>query len=195
MRLTVALSTVVCCLLAAPSTARAQTDADTREVLAYRLTMPKLRQLNQAFADYQRQREGDPAYRALLAKKRELDALRDKDELSEAEEERMYQLEVEIEEAESADSMEDESLDGMEQRIANDPMMAGVVQRAGLTPRETAVLVFAFIQAAFIGEMLDAGTITNVPDGTNAENVQFYRDNKDEISKLTALKERQGEGN
>lgn len=193
MRVTVFLATVALFPVVAPTLTSAQTDADTREVLAYRLTMPKLRQLNQAFDDFNRQREADPTYRALLAKKKELAALREKEELSEAEEERMYQLEVEIDEAEADDALEDESLAGMAERIASDPIMAGVVQRASLTPRETAVLVFAFFQAAVIGEMIEGGTISDIPDGVSVENVRFYQANREEISKLTALKERQGE--
>ncbi len=83
----------------APAAARAQASssaADTREVLAYRLTMPKLNQLSQAMADVQRQREADPAHQRLQGKKRELAALGEKDELSDAEQERMERLEEEI---------------------------------------------------------------------------------------------------
>lgn len=166
------------------------TDADTREVQAYRLTMPKLRQLNTALTDLQRQRDADPAYRQLLEKKRELAALAEKDELTDAQQERMAQLEEEIAEAEQNEDMpEDEnpSLTEMAERMAADPRIAGAFQRAGLAPREAATMQLAFFQAAFTAGMLESGTIKEIPKEANTENVKFFQANKAEIATLTAL--------
>src|SRR5512147_2852227 len=127
----------------APAPAAAQGD-DAREVLAYQLTMPKLQQLNQALAELQRQREADPAYQQVLKKKQELEALAQKDDPSEAEQERMARLEEEIRDAEEGEDapegVEDQSLSDLTKRMVADPRIAGALKRAGLAPREAAVM-------------------------------------------------------
>lgn len=168
------------------------TDPDTREVLAYRLTMPKLRQLNAFVADLHRQRDADPAYRRLLEMKRELAALQEKEEITAADEDRMAELEAAIdaeEQAEDEGEDEDQSLGAMVARMEADPRIAGALKRTGLAPREAAVMQFAFFQAAFTAGMLEAGTIKEIPPGVNAENVRFCQAHKDEIATLTALGE------
>lgn len=173
---------------------RAAPDADTREVLAYRLTMPKLRQLNEMVADLQRQRDADPAYQQLLKKKKELAALAEKEEPTESEQERMALLEEEIAAAEAAEEDEaeevDQSLSGMAARMEADPRIAGALKRAGLAAREAATIQLAFFQAAVTAEMLESGTIKEVPKDVNAENVRFCRDHKAEIAALAALADR-----
>jgi hypothetical protein len=181
------LATMVAFLV--PSVTRAQ-DADTREVLAYRLTMPKLRQLNQVFLELQRQRAADPAWQALQKKKQELAALGEKDELSDAEQDRMARLEAEIEELEQADEMpedQEQSLSAMAERLASDPRAAAALKKAGLAPREAATMSLALFQAAFTVGLLDSGTITSVPKDASAENVKFYQANRAEIEALEGL--------
>ena len=197
MRATVCLATAALLGSLSPVSAVAQgstSDADTREVLAYRLTMPKLQQLNMALADLQRQRSADPTYQQLLAKKRELAALSEKDELTDAEQERIAQLEEEIRVAEEAEDMPEEenpSLTEMADRMSGDPRIAGALERAGLAPREAATLQLALFQAAFTAGLLEAGTIKEIPKGVNAENVKFVQANKAAIAALTALAEQE----
>ena len=177
-----------------PSAIWAQ-DADTREVLAYRLTMPKLRQLNQVFLELQRQRAADPAWQALQKKKQELAVLGEKDELSDAEQDRMARLEAEIEELEQAEEMpedQDQSLGAMAERLASDPRAAAALKKAGLAPREAATMSMALFQAVFTVGLLDSGTITSVPKDGSAENVKFYQANRAEIEALEGLA-REGE--
>jgi hypothetical protein len=196
-RLHLATAALLASLGPVPAAAQGLTsDADTREVLAYQLTMPKLRQMNQALADFQRQREADPAHQQLLRKKRELEALNGKDELSEAEMDRMAQLEEEIAMAEEEEDLgweegEDQSLSAMAERLAADPRSAGALRRAGLTPREAVTMQLAFIQAAFAAAMLESQASTQVPDGVNAGNVKFVQANKAEIATLTALQQQE----
>lgn len=181
-----------------PAVAQANADADTREVLAYRLTMPKLKQLNEVFADLHRQQEADPAYQQLLKKKQELAALAEKDELTEAEQARMARLEEEIAAAEEAEDEGegeelDQSLSGMAARMAADPRVAGALKRAGLAPREAATLQLAFFQAALTAELLESATIKEIPKEANTENVRFYQAHKAEIATLTALGDQEKE--
>lgn len=195
MRLSIHLTVAALLVSLAPASGAAQattTDADTHEVQAYRLTMPKLKQLNQFFADL----HADPAYRQLLEKKRELAALSEKDELSDADLERMEQLEAEIAEAEEGEDMpedENESLSEMAERLGADPRIASALKRVGLSPREAATMQLAFFQAAFAAAMLESGTITEIPKEINAENVKFCQAHKTEIAALTALGEQENE--
>lgn len=173
--------------LAPPAAAQ---DADTREVTAYRLTLPKLRQLDQALAELERQREADPAYQQLLRKKQELEALNAKDELTDAEAERAAQLEDEItraDEAEDEPADEDQSLSAAAARMEADPRIAAALRRAGLTAREAATLQLAFFQAALTAGMLESGAISEIPKEVNADNVRFVQANKGELATLTAL--------
>jgi hypothetical protein len=179
-----------------PAAAQAGADADTREVQAYRLTMPKLRQLNQFVTDLYRQRDADPAYQQLKKKKAELAALAAKDELTEAEGERMAKLEEEIAAAEEAEEgegvdAEGQTLTSMAERMTADPRVASALKSAGLAAREAATLQLAFFQAALTAELLESGTIKEIPKEANTENVRFYQANKAEIATLTALAERE----
>jgi hypothetical protein len=188
-------------LVLAPAPAAAQgntTDADTREVLGYRLTMPKLRQLNAFIEDLHRQRDADPAYQALMKKKKELAALSEKDELTEADQERMAQLDEEIAEAEMAEEDAErldpeQSLSGMADRMAADPRVAGALKRAGLAPREAATMQLAFFQAALTVGLLESGTIKEIPKESNTENVRFLQANRAGIAALTALSDQEKE--
>jgi hypothetical protein len=191
------LATLIASILPSLALAQANTsEADTREVLAYRLTMPRLKQLNVAMADLQRQRDADPAYQQIQQKKQELAALGEKDEPTAADQERMARLEAEIEELEQADEMpedQDQSLSAMADRMASDPRTAAALKKAGLAPREAATMSLALFQAAFTVGLLDTGTIKSIPKEVSAENVKFYQANRAEIEALTALRAQGGE--
>jgi hypothetical protein len=191
VRPTTLFATALVIASVAPTPAVAQNDPDTREVLAYKLTLPKLKQLNDAFADLERQRAADPAYQQLLRKKKELAALAEKDDPTDAELERMAVLEDEIaraeEEEEGISLNDDPSLSDMADRLAADPRIAGALKRAGLAPREAATLMLAFFQAAFTAGLMESGGVTEIPKGVNADNVRFVQANKAALEALSAL--------
>jgi hypothetical protein len=193
-RIPLALATLLMALAPAAAAAQANTDAaDTREVQAYRLTMPKLTQLNQALADLYRQRDADPAYKRLQSKKKELATLSEKDELTDAEQERFDQLTAEIEEAERAEEGPDDtdqSLSAMARRLAADPRVAGALKRANLAPREAATMQLALLQVVFAVGMKESGAIKEIPKDVNPDNVRFFQANRAAIEGLTALKAR-----
>ena len=190
-RTPLALTILLVSLASVPAAAQTAADADTREVQAYRLTLPKLKQLNAAMADLRRQRDADPAYQQVLKKKKELAVLSEKEAPTDSDQERMERLEAEIREAEEAEDAsedtKDQSLTTMAQRMAADPQIAGALKRAGLAPRETATMQLAFIQAAFTVGLLESGTIKEIPKDVNRENVKFLQANRAEIKALTAL--------
>ncbi|MDH4131074.1 MAG: hypothetical protein OEW17_04975 [Gemmatimonadota bacterium] len=176
----------------APATAGAQAstaDADAREIQAYRLTMPKLKQLNQAMAELRKLEEADPAHQALQKKYKELATLSEKEEPTAADQERMAQLEDEIQRADTDEDDEDnaQSLSDLAARMAADPRIAGALKRAGLAPREAATMQLAFLQVAFAMAFYESETIKEIPKDVNPENVKFYQANKAELATLTAL--------
>ncbi|MDH3496836.1 MAG: hypothetical protein OER21_08745 [Gemmatimonadota bacterium] len=197
MRVSLHLATAALLVSLAPASAAAQgnpADADTREVLAYRLTMPKLLQLNALHADLQRQEQADPEYQRLLKLKRELALLEQKEELTAADEARMAELDAAIAELEAAEDEDDDldlSLSGLVARMEADPRIAGALKRANLGAREATVMQLAFFQAALAAHLLEEGSVTTVPPGVNAENVKFYQTHKAEIGLLTALAEQE----
>ena len=190
-RTPLAFTILLVSLASVPAAAQAAADADTREVQAYRLTLPKLKQLNAAMADLRRQRDADPAYQQVLKKKKELAELSEKEAPTDSDQERMDRLEAEIREAEEAEDApedsKDQSLTAMAQRMAADPRIAGALKRAGLAPREAATMQLAFIQVAFTVGLLESGTIKEMPKDVNPENVTFLQANRAEIKALTAL--------
>ena len=191
-RTPLALIALLISLAPAPAAAQAGTaDADTREVQAYRLTLPRLKQLNAAMADLHRQRDADPAYQQLLKKKKELSVLREKEDPTDSDGERMDRLEAEIREAEEAEDgpedTKDQSLTTMAQLMAADPRIAGALKRASLAPREAATMQLAFIQAALTVGLLESGTIKEIPKDLNSDNVKFLQANRAEVKALTAL--------
>jgi hypothetical protein len=186
--------TFLLAIATAPAAAQANSAAaDAREVQGYRLTMPKLNQLNQAMADLHRQRDADPEYQRLLSRKKELAALSEKDDPTDADRDRMERLEAEIEEAEQAEDVpedKDQSLSAMAQRMAADPRIAGALKRANLAPREAATMQLALFQVTFAVGLLESGSIKEIPKDVNPDNVKFYQANRAAIDALTVLRER-----
>lgn len=192
MRWSLRLAFAALLVSVAPVAAAAQSDdADTREVRAYRLTMPKLRQLNQAGLEAQKLRAADPKTGGLARKKAELKALQEKEELTAAEEKRMDQLDREISEAEDeGDEGDSRSLSDMVSRIQANPAYSSALRKAGLPAREAAVMMLALFQAGFTAEMLQSGAIKQIPKEANADNVKFYQANVAELKTLEGLSQK-----
>ncbi len=188
-----ALAAVLVTLLPVAALAQSE-DADAKEVQAYRLTMPKLRQLNQAGLEAAKLRQANPSSRGLDAKKKELQALQEKETLTRAEQDRLSVLEREISDAEEAaedsDDSSAKSLSDMARQIESDPIFSGALRKVGIPGREAAVMMLALFQAGFTAEMLESGTIKQIPKTANADNVKFYQVNKAELQSLQGLSQK-----
>lgn len=179
--------------LIVPALASAQTSvatADLREVQAYRLSMPKLKQLTQAYTDLAKQMEADPRTQARNRARKELAALQEKEEPTDADEARIEKLERELdeqEESEDAFSLEGaRTIDEMARRIESNPRFASAVKGAGLTPREFATLQLSLFQTFFAYGFLKAGTIKELPKDVSPDNVKFVEQHEAEIQALTS---------
>jgi hypothetical protein len=176
--------------LIAPALASAQTPvaaADLREVQAYRLSMPKLKQLEQAYTDLA---EADPRAQAKSRARKELVALQEKEQPTEADEARIAKLEAELEELEESEdafSLEGtRTIEEMVRRIESHPRFASAVKRAGLAPRELVTMQLSLLQTMFAYGFLKAGTIKELPKDVSAENVKFVEQHEAEIQALTS---------
>src|SRR5690606_10275808 len=145
-----ATAVVLAATVAAP--APQERNEDLQEVLNYRLSMTSLKQIEAVYAALAAEMQKDPEFRKLRTLRREYERLSSKDELTEAEESRLEELEAELEAMEeSADErsplpdLDDAtSLDELAEQIANEPMLAAAVAQAGMKPREFATAQLAF---------------------------------------------------
>jgi hypothetical protein len=181
---------LVCLAAGLPADAaqRGAMDADAKELSYYRLTLPNLQKViavNRALVQTIMQ---DPKVREGLKIDAELEALSKKDELSEADEKRMAELEARKEQLE--DAMDNplggdaRTLGEMEARIRNYPPMAQALQREGMTPREYAKFWLAFLQAGFAHGFQKSGMLKELPADVNPENVKFIDQHQAEIAAM-----------
>jgi len=159
-------------------------DADQRELQAYRLTIPKVRQMNEAYGALFKALHEDPQFQSLQKAREELSELEAKDNLTAEDEQRIAELETEIEEAADSavpDIAEQQSLSEMVAAIESQPRLAAAIRSAGLTPREFAKIQLSLFQAMFAYGFLKAGTIKELPAEVSKENVDFVRENEQEL--------------
>ena len=176
--------------------AQAQGDADTKEILSYRLTLDNLKQFAAATLQMVDAAKTDPRYREVAKLQAELDALEEKDERTEAEEARVEKLTAQIEDLESKmpnagiNASEAKSLSDMEAAMRKEPLMMSALNSAGMTPRDYAKFTLAFFQAAMVHGMQKQGLVKEIPKElqatVNMENIKFVEANQAEISKLMA---------
>jgi hypothetical protein len=179
--------------LPASSHAQAALDADTREVIAYRLTTPTLQKVAAAHHELATAMKADPRVARLAKLRAEKKQLEAKEEPTEAESARLEALEAEIEAAEdSLPQLLDgaKSLSDLEANIGKVPQLAGALKNAGLAPREYGTFMLALVQASLVHGLQKSGTVKGIPpdlkDQVNLENVKFVAANEAEIGRLMA---------
>jgi TolA-binding protein len=170
--------------------------ADEKALAAYRLNMATVRKVAAATQAFAAEQAKNPKVQALTKIRAEIEALEDKDELTDAESEKLDKLRERLEtleqemdrEDDSAASGDNESLAGMEATIKKMPQAMAILSREGLTPREYTLCTMALLQAAMIeGFSQGKADLTNLPAGVNPDNVRFVRENKAELEALQKL--------
>ena len=176
--------------------AQTPADADTKEIAAYTLSLEGLKKVINVNRSMFQQMMQDPKVREAMKVDAELEALSKKDELTEADEKRVEELEARKEQLENdADNPlggDAKSLGEMEARIRKYPPMQQALQREGMAPREYAKFWLAFIQASFAHGMQKSGMLKQLPADVNAANVKFIADHEAEITAM--MKELEGLG-
>jgi hypothetical protein len=176
-----------------PTQDRGEVDRDVQELRAYRLTMPKVRQMAAATLAYAQAQSRDPRAQARRQREKELTALESKSaaRLTEPEQKRLEELraKLEAEDAEAArrgDDEEPKTLGDMARRIDREPDLANAIRGAGLTTREYSLLTLTFFNAMFAEGMKKAGTIKELPADILPENVAFIQANEAELNQIFA---------
>jgi len=172
---------------------RAEIDRDVQELRAYRLTMPKVKQMAAATLAYAQAQSRDPRVQARRQREKELTALEAKSaaRLTDADQKRLEELraKLEAEDAEAArngDDQEPKTLGDMARRIDREPDLANAIRSVGLTTREYSLLTLSFFNAMFAHGMKKAGTIKELPSDILPENIAFIQSNEAELNGIFA---------
>ena len=184
-------------LVASPTLAQARrgaasADPDMKELAAYTLTMDTLNRVDRATRAMAANLQKDPKYAERIKLGKELDALKKKDQTTEAEDKRIEELEARIEQLDNASDKDDDgdakTLSDMERKIAAMTPLANALKAEGLTPREYAKFMMAMLQAGIAvaaKQMTEkTGKPFQVPEGMNPANVKFFQDHEAEIKKM-----------
>jgi hypothetical protein len=163
------------------------TDADTKEVLSYRLTLSVLEKMVAAHRALALELAKDIQYQVRTKLEKELRALENMDEPSVADFARIEKLQEQIEEVEdrlSPPSLSggDESLSAMEKRIQSFSPLVSALQKSALSPREYAKFMLVFVQASLAGALQKKGG--KLPKDVLEENVAFVREHKAQLEAM-----------
>ena len=174
-------------------------DTDHKEVVAYRLTVATMHKVMQAQRDLTDAMKKDPRFIKVEGLKAEIEKLREKDDISEADEARLEKLEEELNQAKGTGSSKNnnaQTLSQMAAAIDNVPAARAALADAGLDAREYAKFSLAAMQAGMIAGMMKSGVVKEVPKElaatVNMENVKFMQEHEAEVeafAKLMAGKE------
>jgi hypothetical protein len=163
-------------------------DADSREIAAYRLTLPNLKKVMNVNRSVFKAMMQDPKVQETLKIDAEIDAISKKADLTEADDKRLAELEARKEVLEEALDHplggETRSLDEMEARIKRYAPMQQALQAEGMAPREYAKFWMAFLQAAFAHGFQKSGMLKQLPADVNPENVKFIAEHEAEITAM-----------
>lgn len=133
---------------------------------SFRLSMPKVRAMSQAYRNLITAMQSDPQLvERFQAEQKKLKETNGRDTLSMT----------------------------AERMIASEPKVAAAFRNAAITPKEAGMTMETLLGAAFgVAMMEHSKTEAKLPEGFVAENVQFYKQHKAEIE--SALKELQAAG-
>lgn len=164
-------------------------DPDLREMSTYTLTMDavnKVARINQALVAAMKQ---DPKFAEQAKLKKELEALRKKDETTDAEDKRMEEIESRL------STLEDQNDSGFNLNNAKDlnemaakiqafPPLMNALRKEGMSARDYSKFMLAMIQAGFTAGLQKQGLLKTMPEGVNPANVKFVLDHEAELKKL-----------
>lgn len=168
-------------------------DADLRELSTYTLTMDsvnKVARINQGLVDAMKQ---DPKYAEQVKLKKELDAIKKKDETTEADDKRMEEIGARLQTLEEQtksplDMNNAKNLTEMAASIQSFPPLMNLLRKEGMSARDYSKFMLAMIQAGFTAGLQKQGLVKTMPEGVNPANVKFVLEHEEELKKL------QGEG-
>ena len=183
-------------LVSAPSAQTAGfSAADSKELASYRLTMETTKKVYALMRAVAKEMASDPKAQALAKTKSEIEALSKKDELTDAESERLEKLQMQAEQQE--DALENatggmnlsnaQNLDDMETAIKANPRFMAALSGAGLTARDYSKYILASLMAGMVAGFQKSGMLKDLPrelKEVNPENVKFMFDHEEELAAM-----------
>ena len=178
--------------------------ADSKELASYRLTMDTVQKVNTMMRSLADEMRKDPKVQALMKTEAEIETLEKKDDLSDAESERLSKLrELKEQQEEAAQASRPDganlnnaqTLDDMEAGLRKFPQAMAALNRAGLTPREYSKFMIATLQAGMVAGLQKAGMLKQLPPELkeiNPENIKFMIEHEAEFEAMR--KELEGQG-
>jgi hypothetical protein len=171
--------------------------ADEKELAAYTLTMPTVKKVAAAMRTLNEMAAQEPKARELAKVNQEIETLERKDELTEADEqkleklrERASALEEELDKSDNSPSAN--TIDEMVAQINKHPGATAALAKEGLSARELAKCTLALFQAAMVkGFAQGKVDMTKLPAGINPANVKFVEEHEAELAEIQ--KEMQGQ--
>jgi len=183
------LSLLVCLLAASPvSAGQAYADADLKELSTYTLTMDTIYKINRVMQNYVTEIKKDPRFAQLVKVQGEIEALKKKDERTEAEDQKLEALEAQEQQIEEQTpnplSLNDAgTLNDWAAKLQKDRVVAAALQKEGMTATAFSRAFAALIQAGLAAGLQKAG-IKRIPEGTNPANVKLVIDHESELQKM-----------
>ena len=180
--------------------------ADSKELASYRLTMDTAKKVFGAMRSLMMEMKKDPKVQALMKTETEIEALEKKDELTDAESERLDKLreqrDQQKEAVEAANSAgvnlsNAASLDEMEAQIKRQPQAMAALSQAGLSAREYSRFMIASLMAGMVASFQKSGMIKELPKELKeipAENIQFMNEHAAELEQMRKELDAVGKG-
>jgi hypothetical protein len=181
---------LIAVLTAAPGAAQTnpQSDRDLKEIAEYRLTMDGLRKMMTVMRTLAEEMRNDPKVQARMKVDAEIKPLTEKEELTEAEEKRLEELRMKLEQLEqeednapSRGNNNPQTLSEMAAQVERQPTVAAALRKAGMSPREYSTFMLAMMQAGMVAGFKKTGHLKELPKGVSAENVKFIEDHEAEL--------------
>ncbi len=184
-----AVALVVCLLVAAPAFAgQGYSNADLKELSTYTLTLDGIYKVNRVMMNVVTEMKKDPKVVQLIKIQGEIEALKKKDERTDAEDEKLQALEAQ---KEQFDSQIDNpltindvgTLNDWAAKLQKDRVVSAALQKEGMTATAFTRAFTALLQAGLAAGLQKAG-IKQIPEGTNPANVKLVIDHEDELQKM-----------
>ena len=190
---------VACLIVSLASTSAAQSPgfsaADSKELASYRLTMETTNKVRALMRTMMQEMSRDPKVQALQKTKKEIEALSKKEELTDAESERLDKLQTVLEEQEEAlaqatggpNMNSAQNLNDMEAAIKANARFLAALNAAGLTPREYSKYMLASLMAGMVAGFQKSGMLKDLPKEfkeVNPDNVKFVIEHEAELNEM-----------
>ena len=199
MKTYVSIFSIVSLILPLAATAVAQSAgfsaADSKELASYRLTMETTNKVRALMRAVTQEMTRDPKFQALQKTKREIETLSKKEELTDAESDRLDKLQTLAEEQEESldqadggmDMSSAQNLNEMEAAIKMNPRFIAALTSAGLTPREYSKYMLASLMAGMVAGFQKSGMVQGLPKElkeVHPDNVKFMIEHEAELDAM-----------